>query len=638
LERNQLIAIVVIIVVVAGAGVALYYFSLPTRPPEDTLIWETIGNPDYLDPHIDYESFGSYITQQVYEYLYFYPFGSSTTDPTVPMLAAAAPVWNEELTSVNITLRQGIKFHDGTPFNASCVKWNFERAMKIFYPDGPIWMFAEPILGGVALEDIAFDEGPSSTEFATAFDDWVANSGAMVVLDTYKIQFNLVEPFVPFIPAITYAVPMMSPSFAIANGEHDTSPGDMTNYGCDYGEWDTYMVEHTCGTGPYEVVEWIKNQHVYMTLNEDYWRADTTRTDLTAPTDVRPPNYAGSLKHVYLKTNDDATTRILNLRAGTVDGAYLAEPQSPDLWEWDTPTTGHSLYPDDIVISTGGGSFYVEHFGFNHKIVYNVGPQSLNLTSPFDNRDARLAFIYAFNHTANLATGVLGFGEQAQGVIPRGLWGHQDDLPMYSQNMTASVEHWELAMANATTKARFQAFMDNGGMTLFYNTGNLRRETACLVLKDGLLAMHDAATTKLTDFAINVQGLEWSSYLDHGRKRKMSLFIIGWIPDYADADNYLWPYTYHFGAFTYRLGYNNTDVNAWYEAQKAESNATRRMELIRNIEFQVYEDCPMLMVTQRWELRAYRTWLKGESLTWNAMTTSSIGAGYIYHLYKDYPT
>ncbi|MFX1579240.1 MAG: ABC transporter substrate-binding protein [Promethearchaeota archaeon] len=645
MERNQLIAVVVIVIVVVGAGVAFYFFSQPTRPPEDTLVWETIGNPDYLDPHVDYESYGSSISYNVYETLYTYPFGTAETEPSVPLLAAAAPVWNAAGTAVNITLREGITFQDGTPFNASCVKWNFERAMKIFYPDGPVWMFAEPIMGGTALEDIAFDQGPSSTEFQTAFDAWVAAEDWIDIFDETHFRLNLAEAYVPFISAITYEVgAMMSPTFAITHGTTDNSPVDMSHYGVDYGEYDGYMAEHTCGTGPYMVQEWLPNQWVYLTYNENYWRADSSRTDLTSPVDIRPESYSGSIKNVYLKTNEDVTSRILDVRAGTADGVYLPYTNAGDLLDLQVGGGGGTDRYTDVHVSYGGTSYFVEHFGFNMETVYNFNGQDVNLTSAFADRNLRLAFSYAFNDSAFMLSAVFGFGVQAQGIIPRGMFGHVDDLPMYTTNLTKAGEYWNLAMANATTKANYEAFESHGGLTLYYNSGNTRREQACLILKDSIQKMYgEPGVTQITtdtagELTVNVQGLEWSNYLDQGRQRAMGIFIIGWIPDYADPDNFVFPYAYARGTFAYRLGYNNTEVNAWYLESRGELNTTRRAELFSDIEYAVYHDVPMRMVLQGGELRCWRTWLLGQGKNWNPMTTSGGDWGYIFDLYKSYPT
>jgi peptide/nickel transport system substrate-binding protein len=506
-------------------------------------------------------------------------------------------------------------------------------------------MVAEPLVGGAALEAIAFDDGPDSAAYKTAFDAWVAAADWIDIFDQSHFRFNLAEPYVPFIAAITYAIgAMMSPTFAITHGDTDNTPVDMNHYGVDYGEYDGYMAEHTCGTGPYTVTEWLPNQWIYLQYNEDYWRADDTRTDLTSPVDVRPESYSGSIKHIYLKTNEDVTTRMLNIRAGTVDGIYVPTTNAGDLLTLQAGGGGGTPRYDDIHVSMGGTSYSVEHFGFNMDTVYQFNGQNVNLTSAFRDKNLRLAFSYAFNDSAFMTSAVFGFGVQAQGIIPMGMFGHVDDLPVYSTNMTAALEYWNLAMANTTTKAQFEAWESHGGLTLYYNTGNTRREQACLILKDSMQKLYAlSGATKITTAAadqltINVQGLEWSNYLQQNRVRAMGIFIIGWAPDYADPDNYVFPYAYHLGTFANRLSYNNTDVNAWYTETRGEVNATRRAELFELIEQAVYNDVPMRMVLQNAELRAWRTWFMGQGKNWNPMITSTGAWGYVFDTYKVYPT
>jgi ABC-type transport system substrate-binding protein len=192
LEKNQLIAIVVIVIVVAGAGVAFLLLSGPARPLEDTFVYETIGNPQFMDPHADYENYGGFVFYNVYETLYSPPFGSDSTqtEDLRPALAASDPVISNGGKNYTIALRQNVVFQDGTPFNASCVEWNFYRAAKLFYLDGPYWMIAEVLKGGQAVEDAAFSDD-SATDFPLAFDAWVASGEAIDVIDEFTIRFVL---------------------------------------------------------------------------------------------------------------------------------------------------------------------------------------------------------------------------------------------------------------------------------------------------------------------------------------------------------------------------------------------------------------------------------------------------------------
>jgi len=617
-ERNQLLAIVVIVVVVAGAGVAFVFMQQPSRPPENTLIWETIGNPDYMDPHVNYESFGSWVQYNIYETLYTYPWDSDVTDPDVPLLAADVPLLSVDGLNYTIELREDITFHDGTPFNASCVKWNVERAMKIFYPDGPVWMLAEPLAGGVAVEDAAFGEGPSSTEFADAFDNWVATSGAIEVIDTYTIRFVLEAPYTAFIAAMTYEVgAMMSPSYALAHAS-DAAWNTWETYGVDYGEFENPMTTQTCGTGPYMLAEWVPDQFIELDLYTDYWRTSTSTN-------------AGSLEKIFIKTNEDVNGRSLNLRTGTIDGCYWPTTNALDIW---SNTTGEST-DENIFVSTGGYSYTVIFFGFNMGIInMTTGTTLEQYDSPFQWLNFRRAASWAMDYTAFLSAALNGFGVQGKGCIPIGMFGHNDSAYNWDYNLTAAVEEWNAAMDEPGFADSLNA-LDNS-LTLYYNSGNTVREQGCLLLADGLSAMWadaDANDTLDSPMTVTTQALEWSNYLDHIREKRMPIFFVGWAPDYADPDNYVFPFAYHVGTYAQRISYNNSDVNTWYNEAKIETNLVERARLYSLIQEQLAEDAPYLWMYQPTEFRTWRAWLHGDGLVYNPMHQV-----YFYHMYKTYPT
>ena len=619
MERNQLLAIVVIVVVVAGAGVAFVFMQQPSRPPENTLIWETIGNPDYMDPHVNYESFGSWVQYNIYETLYTYPWDSAVTDPDVPLLAESAPVLTDGGKNITIELREGITFHDGTPFNASCVKWNVERAMKIFYPDGPVWMLAEPLKGGAAVEAAAFGEGPSSPEFAEAFDDWVADSGAIEVIDDYTIRFVLEEPYTAFVAAMTYEVgAMMSPSYAIAHAS-DAAWASWEDYGVDYGEFENPMTTQTCGTGPYMLTEWVPDQFIELDLYTEYWRTSTSTN-------------AGALEKIFIKTNEDVNGRSLNLRTGTTDGCYWPTTNALDIW---SNTTGEST-DENIFVSTGGYSYTVIFFGFNMGVINMTTGTTLDVKeSPFQWLNFRRAASWAMDYEAFLSAALNGFGVQGKGCIPIGMSGHNDSAYNWEYNLTAAVEEWNFAMEDPEFADSLNE-LDNS-LTLYYNSGNTVREQGCLLLADGLTAMWthaDANTTGLDDdMTVTTQALEWSNYLDHIREKRMPIFFVGWAPDYADPDNYVFPFAYHVGTYAQRISYNNSEVNALYLLAKTETDIPTRNGYYSQIQEILAEDAPYLWMYQPTEFRTWRAWLHGDGLVYNPMHQV-----YFYHMYKTYPT
>ncbi|RSN73878.1 ABC transporter substrate-binding protein, partial [Candidatus Methanodesulfokora washburnensis] len=122
----------------------------PAKPAvqnPDTIIEETIGEPDYLDPAVDYETAGGEVITNVYETLTWY--NGTRADQIIPWLAERYEVSPDGM-SYTFYLRKGIKFHDGTPFNATAVNYSLVRAIVIADPDGPAWMLG-PIRGAEEL-------------------------------------------------------------------------------------------------------------------------------------------------------------------------------------------------------------------------------------------------------------------------------------------------------------------------------------------------------------------------------------------------------------------------------------------------------------------------------------------------------
>ena len=76
-----------------------------------------------FDPLRTNDSTSGYVITQLYETLYRI---DSDTGEAIPLLAADLPEYSDDGTTVTIKLREGVTFHDGTPFNSEAVKYTFE--------------------------------------------------------------------------------------------------------------------------------------------------------------------------------------------------------------------------------------------------------------------------------------------------------------------------------------------------------------------------------------------------------------------------------------------------------------------------------------------------------------------------------
>ncbi len=227
-----------------------------------TFIFGRGGDSVQLDPAIvtDGESFR--VTGQCLEPLYQYEPG--TTKP-VPALATECTA-NEDSTEWTCQLREGVKFHDGTDFNADAVIFNFDRWRFTDHPqhfESQVFEYYEYMWGG-------FDDA----SFITNVEK----------VDDYTVKFILSEPLAPFLANLAMDM------FAIS------SPAAIEQAGEDYGTPAVGCV----GTGPFKFVEWVEGDHITAVANDDYWGGRPT------------------IDEIVWRVIPDDSARFLALKAGDI--------------------------------------------------------------------------------------------------------------------------------------------------------------------------------------------------------------------------------------------------------------------------------------------------------------------------------
>ena len=132
--------------------------------------------------------------------------------------------------TVTFHLRQGVKYHDGTPFDADSVKWNIDRYIQT--------------------------KGSLRTADLGSVDN-------VQVVDPATVKFNLKSAFAPLLGALVDRAGMM-----VSKKVVDAAGADFT------------LKPFKAGTGPFVLTEAVKNDHYTLEKNPDWWGKDANGNKL----------------------------------------------------------------------------------------------------------------------------------------------------------------------------------------------------------------------------------------------------------------------------------------------------------------------------------------------------------------------
>ena len=539
------------------------------------------GEPSSLDPAVDYESSGAEVIQNVYQTLVWYDRESAVY--LVPVLATEIPSIenggiSEDGMNYTFTIRDDVMFHDGTALTAEDVTYSIQRVLRMHDPDGPSWMIEQVMTRYLSyyiygdLQTYIDDNSPpqwildaigeTDPTYILTEDDLTAVAEASVTaIDEDTVNFRLTRPYPGFIQICASTV------MSILSKDYVEANGGVVN-----GESNVHMSDHTCGTGPYELVVWEIGSEIHMTRFADYWGP-------------APP-----LEDVFILKAEDEEVRMSLLESGSVDSA-------------DVPIENESRFADspDFTIFKGLPAFGMTFAAFNFNVDYTTANTNYggDITADFFcDIHMRKAFTHLINYTQYIENVNRGNAIQPNGVIPEGMFGYDASIPKYT---------YDLAAAQAELE-QTSWWTDGFTIPLFYNAGNVGRQTVCELVKGGLESIEDGR------FTATITALDWPVFLDglFDTNGYMPFYLIGWGPDYADPDDYTTPMLDSaYGTYPYFTGYQNESIDALVRQAAGELDETARADMYAQISQLVYEDCPYVWLTQANNFHVEWSWVEG---------------------------
>ncbi|MDP2873272.1 MAG: ABC transporter substrate-binding protein [Bacillota bacterium] len=471
------------------------------KVPKDTLVVGIADDIDVLDPAVTSTNSSWAVSYWCYERLVDYKGATTEVGPALAKSWTVSPdglVWE-------FTLRENSKFDDAKPVNAEAVKYTFDRLMAI--GKGPAEAYP-------TLETVE-------------------------VVEPYKIKFTLNAPFPPFLYALANnGASIVNPAVQSKEKDGDLGQG--------------WLSEHTAGSGPYKLEQWVKDSQHKLVLN---------------------PNYAGtapSIKTVLIKIVKDPSARRLQLEKGDID---VAAELPLDMYR--------QLEKNSNIVVKSWPSLSVTYTYMNCQ------------KAPLDNVKFRQALSYAADYAGIISGVFLGNATQMRGPVPQGMWGYASDVKQYTYNLEKARQL--LAESGVATPLTLK---------YLYADRDPNWEPVGLALQ---------AKFKELGITVELEKLAYATMRENLDKGEFQLAAGNWTPDFADPYMFMnyWFEPQNWGLAGNRSWYENEQVTDLVREAARISDQAQRTTLYRQAQDLIMEDAPYIFLVQKNYNLAWRKNVEG---------------------------
>lgn len=454
-----------------------------------------------VDPAGSYDLGSSTLQYSLFQTLLTIPAGGNTPVGD----AAESCEYNDDVTVLTCTLKDGLKFSNGDDLTSSDVAYSFERSIKIQDPNGA----SIYLLGSITHTE---------KDGTVVLDD-----GAIETPDDTTVVFNLNKPDTTFQFVLTYPG-----SGAIV--DEDVFPAD-----------EKLADDQVIGSGPYQLDQYQAGQQAALVANEEY-------TGDNAP----------KSSQVFVQYFSDASALKLAVEDGDIDIA----------WRSLSPTDITDLKSNpDVTVAEGDGS-EIRYW------VWGIDGPSAGAGKDLAVRQAAAQIIdreaIAKNAYDDTVTPLYS-------IVPPGFAGQKDSFKDKYGEPSVDAAKQILDDAGISTPV---------DITLGYTPTHYGPNA----VDDATEFSRQLEASGL--FNVETKSAEWEQYQTIYKEGAYDIWMLGWFPDFLDADNYISPFIVDGGFF--QNGYSNPDVNDLVADELGSADSTVREDDFGQLQDIAANDVPTL--------------------------------------------
>ncbi len=551
--------------------------------PSNTIVFMQGADIPTLDPEQAYDTSSGGVIENIYEPLVQYK-GKSVSE-VEPALATDWKISGDGKT-YTFNLRKNVKFHSGNSMTCDDAAYSFQRDLVVNNADSGIWYFALPFLG---TQSNAADD--TSITFAKISKAVSCNANGQLVM-------RVIAPD----PALLYKLASMNAmvvdkKWAIGLGEWDGTEKTWKDWiGKDLS--DSELSKKPSGTGAYQMVKRDPNTVVFKSF-DGYW-GDKPK-----------------IQNVVIQVVKENATRIEALKKGDADFAEIG-PRASLSQVVGSPNV---KVLDNILNNTSTGMFMNE----NIKNPENLGSAKLDgkgiPANFFSDVNVRKGFSYAFDPQKYIKEQQVGKGSVRTMLLPDSFFGYDPTIKPYLYNP-------ELARGNFQKAFGGQVWKNGFVLQARYRAGSVGAQAAMEILKANVEKINPK-------FHVELSAKPWSEFLKDSQAGKEAMIIVGWVPDYADPDNFIRTF-YHTGGYYHaRSNFSDSTIDKLIDQASATTDKAKRAAFYKLVGRRANELAPYILMPAGIGFTAYNSSIKGvDADNYNIMLSGSDQGTYWKNLSK----
>jgi peptide/nickel transport system substrate-binding protein len=507
--------------------------------------WITLGTkekPRTLDPSDAYELSSLGVITNMGERLYTYNPGSTQL---VPQLATALPQVSADGLTYTIPIRQGVVFHDGTPFDAEAMAFSLRRF--IVNGGGPSFLLSDRI------DYLRPPADPKSKQPPQVNPDGIKATGK------YELTIKLKQPFAAFSSLLAFpGACAISPQAYAAHVATIKATDDQKE------DKNKYKTDGFVGTGPYKMRPQTSEDRIELEAFDRYWGQKPQNQGVTIQI------YLGSSANLYN-----------SFKTGAVDVAYLSlEPDQVRSLKEGQASRGWKVTEVD-----GNGTMYM---------MLNVRQK------PLDNRLVRQAIAAMLDRPLLNQRVLYGQAKPLYSIVPSSFSESQPGFKAAYSNAQGGAD---LAKAKALLQQAGYSAGQPAKVQIWYRSSRSEHKMVANFLRayaqkylDGLLVFEPIAAERTAFTKMLKSGAYPVAFQD-------------WYPDFVDVDTYIQPFLEcpkpkagggcdSGGSAEQGSFYHDATMNKLIADQGRAQDAASRRPLLTAIQEQVVRDVPQIPLWQ----------------------------------------